>query len=313
MNTINLREYDKEAGSVERKALARKEQKALAIKRAYIVEGITDSELKALVSLTPLAWCKGMEYKESILERVLSLTYVHASTYAKPLEHAYKSILWTIKHTRARMAARSISFVDALNFVEKREDARYSASNMSTLLESLNLDIRIQRESDFIGLTGEQARRRERFEKGLAARRAALLDDIEQKESAYNPEHAIDAEYTAREYVAKVYAPLREDAKIRIHAIARIVARNKEYLSVPSVNLFFNRLYNRAMLDTRIADETRGLTQGDFTYLLLKYVKDLPKASSKAKGLYVPPDRKEAKKASAIIGTVLQADIERRK
>ena len=313
MTNLNLREYDKEAGSVERKALVRKEQKALAIKRAFIVDGITDSALRELVSLAPLAWCKGKEYKESILERVLSLTYVHASTYAKPLAHAYKSILWTIKHTRARMSARSISFVDALDFVEKREDEHYSANNMSTLLESLNLDIKVKRESDFIGLTGEQMRRRAKFEKGLTARRAALLDDIEMKESAYNPECDIDAEYTAREYVAKVYAPLREEAKMRIHAIARIVRRNKEYLSVPSVNLFFNRLYNRACLNTQIADETRGLTQGDFTYLLLKYVKDLPKVSSKAKGAYIPPDRKEAMKAAAIIGTALQADIDSRK
>ena len=292
MTRLSLREYDKEAGSVVRKALMRKEQNALAIKRAFIVDGIEDSSLRELVSLAPLAWCKGGKYKESILERVLSLTYVHASTYAKPLAHAYKSILWTIKHTRARMSARSISFIEAIDFVEKCEDARYSANNMSTLLESLNMDIKVKRESDFIGLTGEQARRRAKFEKGLTARRASLLDDIESKESAYNPECAIDAEYTAREYVAKVYAPLREDAKIRIHAIARIVSRNKEYLNIASVNLFFNRLYNRAALNTQIADETRGLTQWDFTYLLLKYVKDLPKVSNKTKVLYIQPYRK---------------------
>ena len=273
MKAIEMQEYTRE-GTVSRMAMDYESKLYLAKKRASIADGIADADLQDLVALAPLAWCKGQEYDQSILERIISLAYVHAYTYEKALSHAYKSIIWTVRHTRALASKRNLSMLDALEYVESQEDARYSANNIGTLIESLNLDIQVKRENDFIGLTGEQARRRNVFERGLAARRVEMTEDIKRKEESENPEAMVIAEDTAREYVGKVYNSLRSDAKERLHAIARIMKRSKsaKYLARTDINLFFNRLYNKALIDNHTSDATRALTQGDFVYLMLKYI-----------------------------------------
>lgn len=273
--SVESREYTRD-GLQEKKSLLQATKNSLAIKRERVAKSIEDEALRELVQFAPLSWFKAAEYRECIAERILSLAYVHAYYYEKALDHSYKSIIWTIRHTRALSSRKNMTFTDALNFVEDKENTRYSAHNLDTLIQSLNIDIQVKRENDFIGLSGEQFRQRRVFERGLAMRRYELTENMVMKEEGLNPENVAEAESNARHYVAMILASLRVDVKERIHAIARIVrrcdrARGLKYLARADINLFFNRVYNKATIEMTLAGDTTSLTQADFVYLIIKY------------------------------------------
>ena len=201
---------------------------------------------------------KVSEYADTRIERVLSLAYVHAYHYAMSLDHAYKSILWTIRHARALHAR---SWDDALQWIEKQEDARYSANNLDKLIHALNDDI-------------EDARHGSPFMIGLYNRREDVFYTMKKQAAALDHVREFEARENAREFVAAFISALRIDARERVHAIARIMRRadaehGAHYIARQDVNKFLNRLYNFAAVNNTI--DKAQLKQADFVYLLITY------------------------------------------
>lgn len=240
--------------------------------RRRLLETVTDDALRAIIADAPAYMFKRVsEYTDTRIERVISLAYTHAFHYAMSLDHAYKSILWTIRHANALHAR---NWEDALTWIEKQEDARYSANNLERLIGALNEDIEDTIHADYTGLTAPEARRIDTFKRGLYERKAATLDAMERQAAAFDHVKELEATEEAREFIKSFLSTIREDARTRVHAIARIMRRadvdkGTEYIARGDINRFLNRLYNRAAYhDAYISDY---LTQADFVYLLIKY------------------------------------------